>query len=283
MERQLDPQRRRSRRDAARHAPLCAGRRGRQPLGRPPRAARVLRADQAFAQQPARRRRRRRQIGGERARALRERPHRQRPPPGAAAGRGGHRPPPRPADGRPGRGCEGRGCHRDLALPHRRRRSGRGGATRLELPRPLRNPRRWLRLLAPRLRLGRAGSRPGRGDAALDRPALAEEPGARRLDRRPASSARSGSARTAWRRSTPLPAPTEPRRASRAAPRSSRTPRSPRERASSPRSRAGTGSRTTRACSSASGATSAMGPPPRPRRPGDRRRLRRPRGRRSLA
>ena len=70
-------------------------------------AARVLRVDQAPAQQPARRLGRRRRSGRARARALRERAHRQQPPPRPAAEGGRRRPLPRPSDGGPDPGGEG--------------------------------------------------------------------------------------------------------------------------------------------------------------------------------
>ena len=159
------------------------------------------------------------------------------------------------------------GADGHLALSHRRRRSERGDPSGLELPRPLRDRRRRLRLLAAELRLGRARSRPGRGDAALDRPALAEEPGARRRDGRRHHRRDRAWARTAWRRSTPSPAPTAPRRASSAAPRSSRTTAPRRARGRRPGLALGPAQGPPRPARVLRAPPRRRGPPSRPRRP----------------
>ena len=197
-------------------------------------------------------------LGEERARALRARPWPTAPRARPAAAGGRHRLPPRPAD---------RGARRRAKAPGR---TWSGAATSASTSPNELGPRAWdflrpyveqgrrLRLL-PRASTSGTGSTRERvcGHPALDRPLLAEEPGARRRRRSRRSSARSGSARRrpgaapAFIRADGTPG------GSSAAPRSSRTRRCPTGARWSPRSRAGTGSRTRAACSSASRGTSS--------------------------
>ena len=185
---------RRGRRDAPRPSPLRARGRGRLRWVVLRERARVLRVDQAPAQQPARRLGRRRRRWASASASSTRAPSRTAAASSPRSLKEGdivflHDPqtaglvPAAKETGASGR----------LALPHRRRRAGRarpvGPGTS---SRPYVDRRRRLRLLPARATSGTGSTASGSGDAAVDRPLLAEEPGARRGDGRRRSSASIG-------------------------------------------------------------------------------------------